>query len=124
MVEGHTDSHKYARSDHYGNWELSVDRSNAARRIMEQGGLRPGQVRSVRGFADTQLHIASSADPRNRRVSILVRSPAAVTLKKDLSPKPAVASPPKEALKVPEVHKVPEPATVPDHATAPVPTKT
>jgi chemotaxis protein MotB len=112
VVEGHTDSHQYARSDHYGNWELSVDRSNAARRIMELGGLRAGQVRGVRGFADTQLHIASSADPRNRRVSILVRSQAAVALEKGLALAPAGTSSPKVDVKISEPHKVSDPVTV------------
>jgi chemotaxis protein MotB len=111
VVEGHTDSHQYARSDHYGNWELSVDRSNAARRIMEQKGLHAGQVRGVRGFADTQLHIASSADPRNRRVSILVRSQAAVALEKGLALAPAVTSPAKADVKVSAPHTVSEPVT-------------
>jgi chemotaxis protein MotB len=87
VVEGHTDSQPYVSGERYGNWELSVDRSNAARRIMEHNGLREGQVRSVRGFADTQLHLpASPLDPRNRRVSIVVRSQAAVALEKIAQP--------------------------------------
>jgi chemotaxis protein MotB len=122
VVEGHTDSHQYARSDHYGNWELSVDRSNAARRIMEQKGLHAGQVRGVRGFADTQLHVASSADPRNRRVSILVRSQAAVALQQGLALAPAVTSPAKAGVKVPDPHTVSAPHTVSEPVTAVVPT--
>jgi chemotaxis protein MotB len=101
VVEGHTDSHPYASTEGYGNWELSVDRSNAARRVMERRGLRAGQIRGVRGFADTQLHFASNPlDPRNRRVSILVRSQAAVDLEKRSEFKPAVSSPLKEPVKV------------------------
>ena len=74
-VEGHTDSRGYASTDHYSNWELSADRANAARRVMERGGLKPTQVTSVRGLADRQLRFpAEPNDARNRRVSILVKS--------------------------------------------------
>lgn len=42
-VEGHTDSKSYAENSNYTNWELSVDRANAARKITQQHGLRrPG----------------------------------------------------------------------------------
>jgi chemotaxis protein MotB len=81
VVEGHTDSRQYSSGLSYGNWELSADRANAARRVMEREGLRAGQLRTVRGFADTQLHLAGDPlDPRNRRVSIVVRSQAAASL--------------------------------------------
>jgi chemotaxis protein MotB len=74
-VEGHTDRAAYRVGATYGNMDLSSDRANAARRVMETSGLRPGQVRSVIGFADTQLRVANDPlDPRNRRVSILVKS--------------------------------------------------
>jgi chemotaxis protein MotB len=74
VVEGHTDSRPYAKNDRYGNWELSADRANAARRVMEKEGLREHQVTGVRGLADRQLRIPSdSLDPRNRRVTILVK---------------------------------------------------
>jgi chemotaxis protein MotB len=77
VIEGHSDSRPFANGDKYGNWELSADRANAARRVVEREGLHPGQIRGVRGYADTQLHIASDPlDPRNRRVSIVVRSKA------------------------------------------------
>jgi chemotaxis protein MotB len=75
-LEGHTDSRGYATTDKYSNWELSADRANAARRVMEHGGLRATQVTSVRGLADRQLRFpADPFDARNRRVSILVKSP-------------------------------------------------
>ena len=54
-VEGHTDSQPFGGRDGYGNWELSADRANAARRILEASGLDPTQVEAVRGFADTRL---------------------------------------------------------------------
>jgi chemotaxis protein MotB len=77
LVEGHTDAKPFDNPT-YSNWELSADRANAARRIMQQTGLRPDQITQVRGFADQQLRLP--ADPEaasNRRVSILVQYPRA-----------------------------------------------
>jgi chemotaxis protein MotB len=74
VIEGHTDSLPYSKSRTYTNWELSADRANAARRVMEQLGLQHGQIQAVRGFADRRLRIASAPfDSRNRRVSIVVQ---------------------------------------------------
>jgi chemotaxis protein MotB len=75
VIEGHTDSRQYQNAASYGNWELSSDRANAARRVMLARGLRTGQLRAVRGFADTDLRFTENPlDPRNRRVSIVVRT--------------------------------------------------
>ena len=74
-VEGHTDSRAYDRSG-YGNWELSTERANAARRVMEGAGLQPHQITAVRGYADTRLKYPEEPlDARNRRVSIVVQIP-------------------------------------------------
>lgn len=76
LIEGHTDSKPYGQSD-YGNWELSADRANAARRIMQgNGGLASNQVTQVRGFADQRLRVKDQPEnPSNRRVSIIVGYP-------------------------------------------------
>ena len=74
LIEGHTDSRQYQDQDGYTNWELSADRANAVRRVMERHGLRQEQVREVRGYADTQLRKRDNPfDAGNRRVSILVK---------------------------------------------------
>jgi chemotaxis protein MotB len=78
VIGGHTDSSQYANRA-YTNWELSSDRANAARRVMESaaGGLRPGQVRRVTGYGDTiPLEGKDAKDPQNRRISIVVVSAA------------------------------------------------
>jgi chemotaxis protein MotB len=74
-VEGHTDSRPYsAESGTYTNWELSADRANAARRILEDSGTQLGQIEAVRGFADTRLRKPDDPlDAGNRRISIVVR---------------------------------------------------
>jgi chemotaxis protein MotB len=75
VIEGHTDSRPYSNRDGYTNWELSADRANAARRVMERSGLHPHQVQGVRGYADTRLRVGEvPLDPRNRRVSIIVEN--------------------------------------------------
>ncbi len=73
-VEGHTDAKPFAGKSSYSDWELSADRANAARRLMQQSGLRGDQVSQVRGFADQRLRMAKDPlDPSNRRVSIIVQ---------------------------------------------------
>ncbi len=72
-IEGHTDAKPYALSGTYTNWELSTDRANAARRIMQDNGLRTDQVSQVRGYADQQLRDPKHPfDPSNRRITVIV----------------------------------------------------
>ena len=74
-IEGHTDSRPYSGVGQYSNWELSADRANAARRLMQQNGVRSDQVSQVRGFADQSLRKKDQAeDPTNRRISLIVQN--------------------------------------------------
>ncbi len=73
-IEGHTDSKPYSRGGDYSNWELSADRANAARRLMQRDGLRADQITQIRGYADQMLRkrdqpMAAS----NRRISVIVQ---------------------------------------------------
>jgi chemotaxis protein MotB len=73
-IEGHTDSKPYVSFGNYGNWELSSDRANSARRLMQANGIRPDQVTQIRGFADQRLRKpADPLDPANRRISLIVQ---------------------------------------------------
>jgi chemotaxis protein MotB len=73
-LEGHTDAQPYAGLANYSNWELSTDRANASRRLMQQNGLRDDQVVEIRGFADQRLRNPKNpTDPANRRISLIVR---------------------------------------------------
>jgi chemotaxis protein MotB len=75
LIEGHTDAAQYSNDASYSNWELSADRANAARRLLQQGGVRSDQVTQVRGYADQLLRVkANPYDPSNRRISILVKN--------------------------------------------------
>ncbi len=78
IVEGHTDSRKYARSDGYTNFELSADRANSARRVLVTHGVEERKVDEVRGYADTHLrNVADPFDVTNRRISILIKMDSA-----------------------------------------------
>jgi len=72
-VEGHTDAKPYAKGSNYGNWELSADRANAARRLIQANGVGPEQVTQVRGYAAMELRNPKDPfDPSNRRISLIV----------------------------------------------------
>jgi len=72
VVEGHTDA-SFSGKSGYSNWELSADRANAARQLMEVSGLYDNQIREVRGCADKfPMIVGNPSDSRNRRVTILV----------------------------------------------------
>jgi len=75
VVGGHTDSVPYMRAG-YSNWDLSSARANSAlRAMMAGGGIRPGQVKRVTGYAETvPLENHSPRDPQNRRISVVVLS--------------------------------------------------
>jgi chemotaxis protein MotB len=73
-IEGHTDSKPYPPAAMYTNWELSADRANAARRLMQMNGIRADQITQVRGFADQRLRKPDAPlDPVNRRISLIVQ---------------------------------------------------
>lgn len=85
-IEGHTDARRYSTGDGYSNWELSADRANAARRLMQNAGIGQDQVAQVRGFAD-QLprNPQHPEDASNRRVTLIVDPVAAA---EPTAPKP------------------------------------
>ena len=96
-IEGHTDSKPYSQTNSYDNWDLSSDRANEARRMMQKEGVRKDQFSQVRGFADQRLRLADHPeDPSNRRVSLIVQyqiqNNAEVPLAKDIKHSPGVAS--------------------------------
>ena len=69
-ISGHTDgsppSARYA-----SNWELSAERANAARRILQGSGMPADQVYQVAGRADSEpLFPDDPTVPGNRRISI------------------------------------------------------
>jgi chemotaxis protein MotB len=74
LLEGHTDAQPYASDNGYTNWELSADRANAARRLLQQDGVGQQQISQVRGYADQLLRVKDDPmDPSNRRISLIVQ---------------------------------------------------
>jgi len=72
-LAGHTDEVPYHAPRGYGNWELSADRANAARRALLEGGLGEDRVARVVGLAaSVPLDRADPRAPVNRRISIVV----------------------------------------------------
>ena len=103
-IEGHTDSQPYT-SPTYGNWELSTDRANAARRVMQAHGIRADQVTQVRGFADQRLRKSDAPlDPANRRISLIVQY---IIKSDDDEAKPAAAG--EKATTPPNSSELPKP---------------
>src|SRR5580704_16852763 len=75
LIEGHTDAAQYTTNTSYSNWELSADRANSARRLLQQDGVREDQVTQVRGYADQLLRVKGNPYyPSNRRISIIVKN--------------------------------------------------
>ena len=75
LIEGHTDAKPFAGANSYSNWELSTDRANSARRLMQEHGVREEQVAQVRGYAERQLRHPEDPDsPSNRRITVIVQN--------------------------------------------------
>ncbi len=87
-ISGHTDSTQFVGQTSYGNWELSADRALATRRVLSAAGVPADRVDRVVGKADTEpLNTANPADPRNRRITIVLlrqtQPPPTVTVTAD-----------------------------------------
>jgi chemotaxis protein MotB len=91
-VRGHTDSAPLNKPN-YSNWELSADRANVSRRILEGAQLDPLRIENVQGRAERDPLLPNDpASARNRRISIVI-------LKQKLAPgvkkrKPTIPLPP------------------------------
>ena len=73
-MEGHTDSTPFVGRGGYSNWELSADRANAARRWMQEQGVRADQVTQVRGFADqSPRELNDPGSAANRRITLIIQ---------------------------------------------------
>ena len=72
-IVGHTDSHRFRNGAVYDNWNLSADRANSARRLLNRAGIPGERIREVSGKADTDP--LAQNDPQaaqNRRISITI----------------------------------------------------
>ncbi|HSY98317.1 MAG TPA: OmpA family protein, partial [Terriglobales bacterium] len=105
-IEGHTDSKPYTGRREYGNWELSADRANAARRLMQNSGLGATQVSQVRGYADQMPRTTGQPfDASNRRISVIVQNLAHKAEDTVTNDKPEKTETKPEATAVPSLPK-------------------
>ena len=73
QISGHTAASKIPSKPGYGPWDLSADRANAIRQILEAEGVPVGHFYQVSGRADTQpLFPDNPFVASNRRVTILL----------------------------------------------------
>jgi chemotaxis protein MotB len=73
VIEGHTDAAPYSTDATYTNWELSADRANAARRVLEAAGMASRRIAQVRGLADTEPRVPEHPESSaNRRITVLL----------------------------------------------------
>lgn len=80
-VVGHTNAGNETTGTraNYGNWELSSDRANAARRILADAGVANDRFAAAIGKAATQpLYPDAPFRPENRRIAITVLKEAPV----------------------------------------------
>jgi chemotaxis protein MotB len=76
-ITGHTDASRIYDKPGYTRWELSADRANVARAILEENGVPNDRIHSVTGKADSEPLFPDNAFlAANRRISILLMSEA------------------------------------------------
>ena len=72
-VRGHTDSLQWRPGDAANNWSLSAGRAETTRQALMRSGVNEKRFRRIEGVADQDPLIADNpADPRNRRMSVLL----------------------------------------------------
>lgn len=70
-IEGHSDGTRFGNA-RYSNWDLSVDRALTVRRVFQSNNISL-EVKRVSGLADQMpLYPGDIADPRNRRITIVI----------------------------------------------------
>jgi chemotaxis protein MotB len=74
-ISGHTDAQPFpTRTGGYTNWELSADRANSARRLIESQGYPSSRIAGVSGKASSDLRRPDAPlDPSNRRITLKLK---------------------------------------------------
>jgi len=73
ILRGHTDSLPWRGGVTANNWSLSTGRAEATRQALVLGGVPAKRFARIEGVAETEPLIADNpADPRNRRISMLL----------------------------------------------------
>ncbi len=73
ILRGHTDSLPWRKGVVANNWSLSAGRAEATRQALMLSGVAQSRMVRIEGVADTEPLVAENpADPRNRRISLLL----------------------------------------------------
>lgn len=73
IIRGHTDSLKWKPGVQTNNWSLSTGRAEATRQELVLNGIVQSRYHRIEGVADREHLVGDDpADPRNRRISILL----------------------------------------------------
>ena len=73
QIRGHTDSLKWRPGVGTNNWSLSAGRAETTRQALLRSGVAEARFRRIEGVADREPLVKDNpADPRNRRMSILL----------------------------------------------------
>jgi chemotaxis protein MotB len=73
QISGHTSAARVLGRPGYGPWDLTSDRANAVRMILEENGLPMDRIFAVTGKGDTEpLFPDDPSLAANRRVSIMI----------------------------------------------------
>jgi len=72
-IRGHTDALPWRAGVSANNWSLSAGRAEATRQALMRQGVAESRFRRIEGVADRELLVRDNpADPRNRRISIVL----------------------------------------------------
>ena len=73
-INGHTDARPFLEGSRVSNWDLSYQRAEAAREILEASGVASRQIGGVFARGASQLYMPTDPlAPQNRRLSILIK---------------------------------------------------
>ncbi len=87
-ISGHTDSVKFVIDGEDGNWKLSADRAESARRALEEFGLAPNRISQIVGKAATDPLLKDNPKAaKNRRLSIILMRGTGRHTRKGIGPK-------------------------------------
>lgn len=96
ILRGHTDSLPWRSGINANNWSLSAGRAEATRQQLIREGIPAGRFARIEGVADTEpLIVNDPADPRNRRISLLLLNDRPTRGRG--RPRPSPVAPPAEA---------------------------
>ncbi|MFL0672658.1 MAG: flagellar motor protein MotB [Erythrobacter sp.] len=94
ILRGHTDSLPWRKGIVANNWSLSAGRAEATRQALLLSGVTQGRMVRIEGVADTEPLVADNpADPRNRRISLLLLDGRARAAAERSMPMPRKAPP-------------------------------